>query len=226
MSKIIIKQLNKSYANKTVFKDFCLEIDANKNTCILGESGQGKTTLLKMIAGIEKIDSGTIDSGAIDFSIVFQEPMLLPWLTVRQNIAYVLKRKLDNALLMPVLEKLSIDSEVDSYPAELSGGMKQRVALARAILYKADIILMDEPFQNLDIKSKAKSIDLYKEVMKGLGVNFVFVSHDIDEAIKLADDIIVLKGLYNSETLTFTNKEEGIKTKIMDLMNVSKVETK
>ncbi len=219
MKKIMIDKLHKSYANKTIFKDFSLEIAADKNTCILGESGQGKTTLLKMIAGIEKIDGGSIDSGQIKFSIVFQEPMLLPWLTVRENIAYVLKEKLDETVLIKVLKKLAIDSEVDSYPSELSGGMKQRVALARAILYKADIILMDEPFQNLDVKSKLKSIELYKEVIQELGVNVVFVSHDIDEAIKLADEIIVLKGCYNRETLQFANNADDVKTKIMTLMS-------
>ncbi len=208
MRKIVFKEIYKSFGDKTVFENFSLDLDANKNTSILGASGQGKTTLLNMLAGIEKADSGLIDRGDIKLSYVFQDPVLLPWATVHENLEYVARDKVDHAKIIEVLSKLSIEKEINSYPCQLSGGMRQRVALARAIMVNADVILMDEPFQNLDVKSKERSIQLYRELMENSGIHFIFVSHNIEEALRVADDLLILRGRNNRETLFYSDKED------------------
>ncbi len=225
MSIIKIDKVDKSFDDKVVFKDFSLTIESGKNTCILGKSGQGKTTLINMIAGIEKVDGGSIDVGNLRFSFVFQDPNLLPWLTVMENIEYVLKGDVDKSSVIKVLEKLSIAEDIDSYPAELSGGMKQRVALARALLYSSDVILMDEPFQNLDIKTREQSIELYEELMREMAVNFVFVSHNIDDAVRMADEVVVLRGQGNRGVIKINKSSYGIgfKEKLFEVLQTEEI---
>ncbi len=214
MSKILIQNIFKSYGDKVIFEDFSLELDSNKNTSILGISGQGKTTLLNLLAGIENLDKGIIDKGKLKFSYVFQEPVLLPWATVYENIKYVSKSKNDDSKIMETLEKLSIQKEVNAYPNELSGGMKQRVALARAVMYEADVILMDEPFQNLDADCKKRTLKLYRELMQNSNINFILVSHNIEEALGIADNILVLKGDKNREAIFYKDKKSFNNLKI------------
>ncbi len=211
MSMVVLDTISKRYGEKVVFDEFSLQIDPTKNTCILGKSGQGKTTLLHMVAGIEKATSGYIDTGELRFSFVFQEPNLLPWLDVVENIEYVLKEKVAQSAILEVLRKLSIEGEADSYPSELSGGMKQRVALARALLYPSDVVLMDEPFQNLDMNTREQSIALYEELLRERGVRVLFVSHSIDDAVRLADEVVVLRGQGNHDVMRCSKEEHGEK---------------
>ena len=152
---LAIKSLNKSYADLNVFKNFKIQIPEKKITCILGPSGCGKTTLLNIIGGIIKADSGEF-KGFEDnvVSYLFQEPRLLKWKTVWGNIEFVLKdiysREKRNEILSRYLEMVDLKDFKDYYPDKLSGGMVQRVSIARAFIYPSDILLMDEPFKGLE----------------------------------------------------------------------------
>lgn len=185
---MLIKNLTKSYGSTPVFKNFNLEIAEGAVTCILGGSGAGKTTLLNVIAGLTAF-SGEVAS--VKCSYIFQEPRLVPNLTVYGNLRLVCR---DDGAIRDMLEKTGLTQKESSYPIALSGGQAQRVSVARAFLYKSDVVLMDEPFSSLDLKLKISMMRVFGEVRANDGRTAVFVTHDIDEALYLADRIIVLSG--------------------------------
>lgn len=182
------------YGAFTVFGQLDFEPETEKITCVLGASGCGKTTLLNMIGGLVPFE------GERDFpdriSYVFQTPRLIPALTVYRNLDYVLGDIRDKgkrqAAIRAVLSTMELSAYENSYPAELSGGMAQRVSMARAFCYKAPLLLMDEPFQALDIKLKDKLMREFLALRRADGRTVVFVTHDVDEAVALADRIVVL----------------------------------
>lgn len=187
MSDISIRNLCKTYGNLTVYDNFNLEIEEGKVTCILGESGSGKTTLLNCIARLTDF-SGEIPE--LKCSYVFQSPRLVPNLTVYKNLSLVLN---DSEKINAILQKVRLSEKANEYPRNLSGGQAQRVGLARAFLAVSDIILLDEPFASLDLKLKTEMERLFFEIRKADNRTALFVTHDIDEAINVADRIIVLK---------------------------------
>lgn len=188
MSNISIRNLCKTYGNLTVYDNFNLEIEEGKVTCILGESGSGKTTLLNCIARLTDF-SGEIPE--LKCSYVFQSPRLVPNLTVYKNLSLVLN---DGEKINAILQKVRLSEKANEYPRNLSGGQAQRAGLARAFLAVSDIILLDEPFASLDLKLKTEMERLFFEIRKADNRTALFVTHDIDEAINVADRIIVLKG--------------------------------
>ena len=205
MGKFVLKNLEKTFENlddnNTLFKNINLEILDNKITVILGKSGCGKTTLLRIIAGLEKISSGKIKyfddtkKEVKDFKIgfVFQESRLMPWLTVSENIKiHDLENKITSLEIDNLLDLVSLKNCKNLLPSALSGGMSNRVAILRALAYKPDILLMDEPFSALDYFTRKNLqqtlINIFKSTKKGI----IFVTHDIDESITLADRIIVI----------------------------------
>lgn len=188
MSDISIRNLCKTYGNLTVYDNFNLEIEEGKVTCILGESGSGKTTLLNCIARLTDF-SGEIPE--LKCSYVFQSPRLVPNLTVYKNLSLVLN---DSEKMNAILQKVRLSEKANEYPRNLSGGQAQRAGLARAFLAVSDIILLDEPFASLDLKLKTEMERLFFEIRKADNRTALFVTHDIDEAINVADRIIVLKG--------------------------------
>ncbi len=188
MSNISIRNLCKTYGNLTVYDNFNLEIEEGKVTCILGESGSGKTTLLNCIARLTDF-SGEIPE--LKCSYVFQSPRLVPNLTVYKNLSLVLN---DSEKINAILQKVRLSEKANEYPRNLSGGQAQRAGLARAFLAVSDIILLDEPFASLDLKLKTEMERLFFEIRKADNRTALFVTHDIDEAINVADRIIVLKG--------------------------------
>ncbi len=188
MSDISIRNLCKTYGNLTVYDNFNLEIEEGKVTCILGESGSGKTTLLNCIARLTDF-SGEIPE--LKCSYVFQSPRLVPNLTVYKNLSLVLN---DSEKINAILQKVRLSEKANEYPRNLSGGQAQRAGLARAFLAVSDIILLDEPFASLDLKLKTEMERLFFEICKADNRTALFVTHDIDEAINVADRIIVLKG--------------------------------
>ncbi len=183
-----IENLCVSYGKNAVYQNFSLETDDNKVTCILGESGCGKTTLLNAIAGLVPY-LGTISP--LNISCVFQTPRLVPNLTVLGNLKLIGAEE-DRA--REILRQVGLDGKAGAYPSMLSGGERQRVALCRAFIYPADLILMDEPFSSLDLKTKLSVMDLFKNLRSESGRGAVFVTHDIDEALYLSDRIVVLSG--------------------------------
>ncbi len=201
---ICLKEIRKSFGDLTLFDGFDLEIPSGKVSVLLGPSGCGKTSLLNMLAGLLIPDSGTIEGiGNRRISYLFQEPRLVPWLTIRQNLEFVLEgvRGVSEGLLEKgSLRKVAEDSLArvgmadfsESYPRELSGGMRQRAVIARAFTYPGEILLMDEPLQALDLARKLDLVRWFLQLWEETAPTTLFVTHDIQEALMLGDRISVL----------------------------------
>lgn len=181
---IEIKNLTKKYGDKTVLDNLNLSFEKGKITAILGESGSGKTTLLNILAGLCDF-SGEVTKKSDKISVVFQKDRLIKNLTVRENLKLI-NESLD---VEKELEKVGVLDAIDYYPKDLSAGMARRVAIVRAITYPADILLLDEPFINIDLSRK---FALIESIKKDNEKTIVFVTHDIKEAVKLADRIVLL----------------------------------
>ena len=184
---IKLVNLGVRYGEKVVYEHFNLDICEGQITCVLGASGCGKTTLLNAIAGLI---AHTGEISPLSCSYVFQTPRLVPNLTVKGNLLLVCK---DEERISRLLEMTNLKDKADSYPAHLSGGERQRVSIARAFAYEGDLLLMDEPFTSLDLKLKISIMEQFKALQSGQKRTALFVTHDIDEAIFLADRIIVLR---------------------------------
>lgn len=199
---IQISNLTKRFGNHTVYENFNLTLEEGKITCILGESGCGKTTLLNCIADLTDY-SGNITK--LEPSYVFQTPRLVPCLTVKQNLELICKdeEKIENAL-----KRVGLSDKADKYPATLSGGEAQRVALVRAFIFGGDILLLDEPFSSLDIKIKFSVCDLFLSLQRENNTTALFVTHDIEEALRIADRIIILKKGGEYEDIAVVKGEE------------------
>lgn len=185
---IAIKNFSKSYGAHTVYENFNLDIAEEGVTCILGESGCGKTTLLNAVASLIPY-GGEITKKRVSY--VFQAPRLIPNLTVIENLKFI---GADVKMAAYMLERTGLETKKNAYPNALSGGEAQRVSLCRAFCFPSDILLMDEPFSSLDLKTKLSVMELFKALRKEEGRGAVFVTHDIDEALFLADRIVVLSG--------------------------------
>ena len=185
---IEIKNLTKKYGATEVYSNFNLALEKGKITCILGESGSGKTTLLNCIAGLTEY-CGEIP--AVKCSYVFQSPRLVPNLTVKQNLTLVCA---DEEKVLTMLERVRLQDKKNAYPKTLSGGQAQRVAIARAFLYESEILLLDEPFSSLDLKLKNEMHGLFLQIWRQDKRTVLFVTHDADEAVSIADRLVVLKG--------------------------------
>ena len=191
---IELKNITKKYGEKTVYSGFDLCLEEEKVTAVLGESGSGKTTLLNILASLTDYSGEIIgiDKGA-PVSYVFQSDRLVPNLTVQQNLMLTCGGKnADIAEISAALEKAGLGGYEKAYPSALSAGMKRRVALLRAFLFDSPVILMDEPFINLDPALKYSLMDMFKEFRKEEGKTAVFVTHDVKEACYLADRIIII----------------------------------
>ena len=207
---IEVKNINKSFEGKkkdelSVLENINLTINDGELVCLLGPSGCGKTTLLRLIAGLDQPTSGEIvANGEVvkkpsgDRAVIFQQYSLFPWLTVLQNVTFGLEmtKKDSNeeniAAAERYLKSVGLIDFKDSYPHELSGGMKQRVAIIRSLLNHSPILLMDEPFSALDMQNRHKLQEQLIGVWKRFENTIVFVTHDVDEAVYLADKIVIL----------------------------------
>ena len=181
-----IKNLTKLFNDKVIFENYSVCIPENKITFIMGESGCGKTTLLKMICGLDKEYDGEILLSSNKLSCVFQEPRLFPTLTAKKNIEIVGKG--GDFSVLDVLRLVELDKDAELYPDELSGGMKMRLSIARALYYNGDIFVLDEPFSALDEELKDRILSKIFDALKGKTV--LIVSHDPKEAEKYADNLI------------------------------------
>ncbi len=176
-----------------VLKDLSLCIDRHSFTVILGRSGCGKTTLLRMIAGLEQQTSGQVifhpETQKVGF--VFQEARLMPWLNVQDNVRF-LHQDIAHEELLHILHLLKLQPFAHFYPREISGGMAQKAAIGRALCYQSDIILMDEPFASLDYFTRGELQQELLHIFDSLSKTIIFVTHNIDEAILLGDNIVIL----------------------------------
>ena len=187
---IKLKNVTKKYGDKTVYDNFSFAFDEDRITAFLGESGAGKTTLLNIIAGLTDYDGEVIKDG--DVSFVFQTDRLVKNLTVKENLKLVLKNATEKDIL-DALDSVGLSAAIDLYPKELSAGMARRVAILRAFLYPCKILLMDEPFINLDVSLKFSLINTVKKMQGITPKTVVFVTHDIKEAVSLSDRVAVVK---------------------------------
>jgi NitT/TauT family transport system ATP-binding protein len=180
-----------------VFDGLDLHIDDGQIVGIVGPSGVGKTTVLKLISGILKPDAGTVRVTEKTMGYIFQEPRLLPWRTAVDNVAVVLRpkgrdRREAREVARVWLEKVGLKGFADYHPAELSGGMAQRVSIARAFAVEPDLLLLDEPFSNMDASLKSSLMRLLSTMIAERPTTVVYVTHDLIEALQLADRIVEL----------------------------------
>lgn len=200
---IEIEITNKTYADKNrqkpsqqIIADLHLTVADHEFVCLIGPSGCGKTTLLNIIAGLDEQYDGRIRLGSSDqtprVGYVFQNPRLLPWHTVRKNIELAAPRPIPPALLDSLLETMQLSDAQHAFPQHLSLGMSRRVALIRAFAINPDILLMDEPFVSLDGPTARQIRELLIEIWQQRPHTVLFVSHDLREAIALADRLVFL----------------------------------
>ena len=174
-----------------------LDVAPGEFVCLLGASGCGKSTLLNIIAGLDAASAGTVDTGSARTTLMFQESALFPWLTARGNVELPLKiRKLPRAerhqKADKLLELVNLSTFSGKMPHELSGGMRQRVALARALAQEADVLLMDEPFGALDAMTRDVLHEELERVWRENELTVIFVTHNVREAVRLGDRVILL----------------------------------
>lgn len=187
---ITFKNVSKSYEDQKVLSNVTLDLPRNGVVGIFGPSGIGKTTMFHLIAGLIKPDEGTIKVTE-DISMVFQEERLIPWLSIKDNIAFVLNDDNDNnEKISKYLNNMELYGIEDKKPKELSGGMQRRVAIARALSYDKRIILMDEPFKGLEDELKYKIMDQIKKLSKNKLI--IIITHDKDELEYLGSTIFSL----------------------------------
>lgn len=176
-----------------VLKGLDLSGNTEEMTVILGRSGCGKTTLLRILCGLEDADSGTLDFPRNSAAVVFQSPNLMPWLTVRKNIAFGLKNTPElEREVAALITMTSLEGFENAYPAQLSGGMQHRVAIARALARKPSMVLMDEPFAALDYFTREAMQRELLSIHAQTHMGSLFVTHNIDEALLLGDTICIM----------------------------------
>jgi NitT/TauT family transport system ATP-binding protein len=185
-------------------EDVSFTVTEGEFVCIVGPSGCGKTTLFRIIAGLEPSTTGTVyldgdrvDGPGPDLGLVFQEYHLFPWRTVEGNVGFGLERQGVEEVertrrIRDLIDLVGLDGFADTYPRDLSGGMKQRVALARALAVDPGLLLMDEPFGAVDAQTKKMLQDELLDIWQETGKTILFVTHDVEEAVKLADRVVVM----------------------------------
>lgn len=196
-SIITVKNVNKMYNNLTALSDVNLTINQGEFIALVGMSGGGKSTLLRLIAGLEKPTTGEINIENADskslMRMMFQEDRLLPWMSVLDNLSFGSKDKNTKAHAKELLDLVELGDFADHFPNQLSGGQKQRVALARALMTDPKILLLDEPLGALDALTRRKMQDLILNICEKQNLTTILVTHDVEEAARMADRIVVMK---------------------------------
>jgi sulfonate transport system ATP-binding protein len=190
-----VRSLTKRYAGRTVLDAVNLKIEPGEFVAIVGRSGCGKSTLLRAIAGLELPDAGQVKIGSggqkPEVRMMFQDARLLPWKTVLQNVALGLKDGAERA--RAALRSVGLLDRADDWPAALSGGQRQRVALARALVHEPQLLLLDEPLGALDALTRIEMQQLIESLWTARGFTAVLVTHDVQEAVVLADRILLIE---------------------------------
>lgn len=214
-----VKNLNFSYGKEDILKNINFKLKSGKILGIIGKSGCGKSTLLRVIAGFYKPTSGSITVLGKEHNRLSKNVMyinqdfnqLFPWLTVKKNIEFPLKKNHNQEKeVLKYINYVELDGKKDYYPYELSGGQKQRVVLARSLITNPDILLMDEPFNSLDITTKQKLQKTTKKVIKETNTTVIFVTHSIKEALYMSDSLLIFgkNKIYYYNNLKNVDREE------------------
>ena len=202
-----LNQLSFKYDQISIIEKFDLCANKGSITAIIGESGSGKSTLLRILAGLQSAHQGvfklddqiifddktSIDTHKRKIGLVFQDYTLFPHLTVYQNIAFGMRQKNKKDRIQAILKMVELEEDTKKYPYECSGGMQQRIALARAIANQPKLLLLDEPFSNLDQELKIRLRSQFIDWAKQEDITLIWVTHDIEEAYTIADQVIELK---------------------------------
>lgn len=206
--QLVLENISKHFGSLVAVQNVDLVIEPGEFVCFLGPSGCGKTTLLRIITGFEQQTNGDLiyDGNVIndvipqkrDFGIVFQSYALFPNMTVHQNIAFGLKmrkvpKKLSDERVSEILQLMGLTDWVGHYPSQLSGGQQQRVALGRALAINPKVLLLDEPLSALDAKIRLRLRTVIKKLQEELGITMIYVTHDQEEALALADRVVVMR---------------------------------
>ena len=198
---VILDHVSKVYGTQGnalhALDNITLDVEQGEFVCLLGASGCGKSTLLNIVAGLDRPSAGTLDTGDARTTLMFQESALFPWLTARGNVELPLKiRKVPRAERRKqaddLLDLVNLGAFADKRPHELSGGMRQRVALARSLAQEVDVLLMDEPFGALDAMTRDVLHEELERVWRETGLTVIFVTHNVREAVRLGDRVILL----------------------------------
>lgn len=203
-----VKGISKSFDRQKVLHNIDLRVDEATTTAVLGKSGCGKTTLLKIIAGLEQCDTGQVWLNGVDKTDIptqqrqavymFQEPMLFPHLSVKGNVEFGLRHKVSDpkqiaARSTELIEKLGLSAHAHKMPHQLSGGQRQRVNFGRAIITQPSVLLLDEPFGNLDAGTRTQMQELFKDLAATYSVTALFVTHDLKEALLMGDEMAYME---------------------------------
>lgn len=193
---IELNNVTKKYDNKVIFNSLSFTFKENEITCIMGASGIGKTTLARMITGLTTHEGNITKVDKISY--IFQEDRLIPSLTIYQNLEYVIKgiykdKEKRKEIITNMLTKMELDEYAHYYPNELSGGMAQRVSIARAFIYPSDLLIMDEPFKQMDTELKDKIINEFLLLFKENKRTVIYITHNLEEAKKITKNIYVIE---------------------------------
>jgi sulfonate transport system ATP-binding protein len=217
-----IRGLRKAYGAHLVFDGLELDVARGERVAILGASGCGKSTLLRCVAGLERADAGTIATTG-EIGVVFQEPRLFPWLDVESNVAFPARTDAERARVHNVLALVGLSPAAKRLPKQLSGGMAQRAALARALVRDPALLLLDEPFAALDALRRIELRAAVREILEFTKASAILVTHDVDDALALADRVIVLAGAPAEVAFAGTVGETATRTAILDALGVAEV---
>jgi len=226
-----VTNISKSFGGEEVLRDLSFTLQISKTLSILGRSGSGKTTLLKIISGLTSPDKGDIRWNSKQMNHIrpakremiylYQESLLFPHMSVFDNMAYGLKirntaKSAQKKRVEVMLEKLGLENMAQKMPNQLSGGQKQRVSFGRALIVKPRLLLLDEPFGNLDVETREKMQQLFKDIAHDMGITSIFVTHNLKEAILMGDCIAHMQ---NGRLYTYESIDEFIyseKTGVQD----------
>jgi sulfonate transport system ATP-binding protein len=192
MTAVTVEHLTRRYGDRVILRGLDLLIARGEFVALLGESGCGKTTLLRAIAGLDRVDGGRI-IGSGRPAVVFQEHRLLPWYTIWRNVALGLPEASGKRLAEIALGEVGLGDRQEEWPRNLSGGQAQRVALARALVQEPHLLLLDEPFASLDALTRIRMHALVKQLVARHQPGVLLVTHDVDEAIALANRALIMR---------------------------------
>jgi putrescine transport system ATP-binding protein len=220
---IEVRHISRAFSGTPVLTDLSFDLPTGQTLAVLGRSGCGKTTLLKIIAGLLDADSGSIHIGGRNVEYeppqqrgavyLYQEPLLFPHLTVFENVAFGLRLRHETASNVRertsrMLEHLDLSAHAGKKSGELSGGQRQRAAFGRALIINPSVLLLDEPFGNLDVETRAEMQQLFKKIAAEYHITAVFVTHDLKEAVRMGDRLSLLE---NGQLRVFDNLNDFIR---------------